>query len=908
MSTPAVLLAAPGTVVSSVRDVLRDWVALGLVQPFLWVEADEIDPGTPLAQVVATYIQGAHAPRVRLQDFLADQRSLDAPRLVLVGTAGAQTSVVPADIARTLETPLRTLLPGRVIALQCVLPLQGSGGWVPGIAIPGWQTLVLAPEDSWSPSPTQPSTEFTVGGDRSEHTSHAAAGVAAVSGLWAGIDTGPFDVDDQGSDPLAVRAFLRRLDASQVTSALRSSLMDVSGGLPRPQTSQGRCEHLQDPVGAANQVIGAIGTRHADLFTLDLLSTSTQARQAIGAWAAVKMFFSFLAGVVSRAPGALIDRSVSGTATAVSGQVQQALFGEDSRYEVVTRGLNAQGLPAGARDLALAAQDVRSRLARVLPSEPVMPDVSDLWTSVVYGALTLADGGERTPDVGPVLIGGKAGVVRETAQIAPAPDAAFPLPPSVSSRVGTPSVSPYDVLQHEAIATAMAGSGNQDPEVTRTGEQYVRWRQRVTTSYTGILGQRLAGDLTHRQQLLRSLLEKLQSQQQAVDADAVAAQRVTARLLLLRFVVGLLVLAAVVGIVKYFKLLGDLALVGLAVALLVAWTVGHVLAAVQVQRRIFALIHANRERQDELEVAARNVPVVANALFLATTLYEQYLQWAPVLGRFLQQPFGSPVEARPAARLEGLLPRAVGFGVVQPEQEQIAVVAHQLSTTVFERGWLSPLWQALVDDAPQRLGPAGLALRESPLALWNDTARAEDSLLRRWSNLVAAHGVERGAGDALWSRARSTLLARGTAELTSSLLTSVEVQAQQAHGIRDPITGREFFTRLTDALGDLDRHYFTPSLFTPQAQSQDVHRVARTVAFGRPDVAALGASASSSTITWMPPTENDEGSLDQFLVVVQSSRSAPATSFTLRGGDDGGAQPGPASSTVRPPDLPDLSG
>ena len=886
MSIPSVLVAAPGTVTSSIRDVLRDWVALGLVAPFLWVDADEVPEAAALADIVATHVLGATAPRVRLQDYLADQRSTEALRLVLVGALGGAGSSVKPDLVRGIEEPLRTLLPGRLIALQVFVVQHGAGGWRADLSIPGWQTLVLAPEDSWNPSPQQAATEITVGGDPTERTAHAAAGLAAVAGLWTGIGAGPFDIDSRSSDPVAVRAFLRRLDASQATAALRTSLMDVSAGLPRPETSQGRCEDVQDPVGAGRTTVDALITRHASLFALDLKSVGRQASTAIGGLAAIKLFLAFLFGSIRRAPGNLFESAVAASSRAVSARVQQALFGGNSQYEVVTRGITASGLPPGAEQLGAAADSVRERLAAVLPTERATPDVSALWSSVISAGLTLADGGERLSGLDPTRIGGKVAVVRDTALVAPSPDRTFLLPPPVVARVEVASVSPYDVRQQSAIAAVMAGAPATDPEVQRTAADFDAWRQQVTGSYTGLLGSRLADDVAQRAAQLKHLLSQLATTatlQPSVDTSAVADEQALVRRAAWRFLFGLLAIASLTAVLFRYTVLGAARGWTLVAVLLVGWAVVHVLAVIKRQQRVFALLNARRQEQDELEVASHNLPKVANGLYLSSLLYEQYLLWAPVLGRFLQQPFGPPVTPTHAPSLTGSLPRAVGFGVVHPDAEQVAVVAYDVGGSVFEPGWLSPLWQSLFDDAGRRLGSAGLPLRDAPLTLWADTARSHDSLLRRWSSSVAADGITRGAGDALWERARAALLARGTAHLTAQLLTSVEVQAQQAHGITERISGQDFFTALTDTLESDEQHYFSPALFTAQATAQEWHHVDRTVVLGRADLTGFGARTASSRLTWIDPAQDAADTLDQFLVVVQASIPMPGSSMTLRG-------------------------
>ncbi|MCW2606713.1 MAG: hypothetical protein JWO60_1406 [Frankiales bacterium] len=899
-----VVLAPPGSVPAAVRDVLRDWVALGLVQPLLWVDAVDVDPGAALSSVVGTHLLPDDAPRVRLQDHLANERALQVLRLVALGSVGAETTLVPASLAGHLNTQLSAAAPGRLVALQCVLTRQGAGGWEPDLAVPGWRTLVVAPEDSWSPGRT--TTEFAVDSNDAEFVSHAAAGLASVAGLWTGVGQGPFDGGSPDSgEPQVVRAFLRRLDTAALTSRLRRALTDVSGGLPLPQSSSGRIEAMQDPQAGVAQVASALVAQHPALFEVAWLQPEQVRKKRITAWEAVTLFFAFLWSAVRGAPAALVERVQDRGAVLVARRVQNALFGGDSRYEVVMRGLNASGQTAGVRDLGAAADDVRDRLATVVPTESTTSDLSGFWSDVAAGALSLADGGEHGSTVGPLTVGGNPRVVRDTAHVAPAPTDAFELPPAVGARLGSPSVSPYDQRVQQQAAETLSQVAPSDP----ANEDLARWRQRTAASYTGLLGARLSADVEHRRQALGSLLDQLRADGGGVDESEVARPLRAARRILLRTVVGLVVIAALTYLVQRLELLTTLVLTVAAVVLVLGWLVSQVLALLAEQRKVFALLNAQERRDEALEVAGRNVPIAATALNVSTTLYQQYLAWAPVLGRFLREPFGPVPEPAPATRLHGTLPRAVGFGVADTDDERLAAVAHDLGSVVFDRGWLQPLWEAFLAEAPRLLGPSGLALRDEPRLLYQDAARDEGSLLRRWSAAVVEQGVPAGAGDALWRRARAALVGRGTALLSEDLLTHVEVQAQQAHGITAPVTGRQFFTELTDALADADRHYLSPRSFTDLALTQDRHRVAATVALGRSEVASLGTSGSASSIRWVEPEEQADGGLDQFLVVLQTTSAVPGSLLTLAerpqpappAGSGRAGTPGPFGGAGAPP-------
>ena len=872
-----VVLAAPGTVPAAVRDVLRDWVSLGLVSPLIWVDAADVHPGAALSSVVGTHLLPDDAPRVRLQDHLADQRALDILRLVALGSVGAETALVPAALAGHLNTELSAVAPGRLVALQCVLTRQGAGGWEPDLAVPGWRTLVLAPEDSWSPG--RPTTEFAVDGNDAEFTAHAAAGLASVAGLWSGVGQGAFDsLSTDSYEPQVVRAYLRRLDTAALTSRLRRTLTDVRGGLPLPQSSQGRIEAMQDQQQGVQTIADSLVAQHPGLFKVDWLQPDPVSRKPITAWKAVTLFFVFLWSAIRSAPATLVVRVQNRGATTIARRVQNALFGGDSRYEVVMRGVNASGQTAGVGDLYEVAADVRERLVSVMPpAEGVTADLSGFWTDVAAGALSLADGGDHGSTVGPLTVGGNPRVVRDAALVAPAPVDAFELPPAVGARLGSSQVSPYDQLAQQHASETLAQVAPSHP----ANDELTRWRQRTAGSYTGLLGGRLAIDVEHRRQALGGLLDQLRRDEGAINQDEVERPLRKARGIVLRTLGGLVVIAVLIVLVARSQLLTTRVLSLAAIILVLGWLVSQVVAVLSEQRKVFALLHAQERRDEALALAGRNVPIAAAALHVSTTLYQQYLAWAPVLGRFLREPFGPLPEPAPATRLHGTLPRAVGFGVADTDDDRIAAVAHDLGSVVFDRGWLQPLGEAFLAEAPRLLGPAGLPLRDEPRLLFQDPASDEQSLLCRWSAAVVEQGVPAGAGDALWHRARTSLVGRGTARLSEDLLTHVEVQAQQAHGIATAVTGREFFTELTDALADVDRHHVSPRLFTDLALTQDRHRVAGTVALGRADVASLGTARSAAAVRWVEPTEEQDGGLDQFLVVVQMTSAVPGSLLQL---------------------------
>jgi hypothetical protein len=629
----------------------------------------------------------------------------------------------------------------------------------------------------------------------------------------------------------------------------------------------------------------AVLAKHAQLFELREREPDRAKVERKNWWDAIREFLSFLKTALLGAPRALLDSVASRSAQRVSSLIQNALYGgTDSRYEIVTRGINARGLPAGADEIALKASEVAQRTSQALnTSEQSLPDLSVFWRDVIAGALTLADAGtSRLPDVPPLIVEGLPGVVPETLWVAPAPQDAFELTGTARTRLPESSVTPYDAHLHDIVAQVLRQVAVEEAGTAAAKDRFDKWCQRVRANYTGRIARRLSDELVARQQRLAELLEILQQAQAPVDDTELAEEQSQLRHVRKRYLLGvvaIIVLSVALGI---FGVIGVTILAILSAVAFLGWSTHGAIRLVDHQRKIFAIVNARQEVSDQMDYAAFNVQIVAAKLHLLATLYQQYLAWAPVLGRFLREPFGPQPPAPVPVKLAGLLPRSVGFGVALSDEDLVANAVAELSREVFETGWLSELWAAMVADAPRQLGPQAVDLRSNAQALLSDTVRDESSLLRQWSAIISKQGVPAGSGDTMWRRARSALLARGVHGLAQSLFRSVEVQAQEDHGIRAPQGADIFFTELTDSLGKLSDQAFLASLFEPTAQAAGLHRVATTVAIAPPGIAAL--VGADQPVRWISPVQPDDATLDQFIVVLQMTAPLPSSELRLDGG------------------------
>jgi hypothetical protein len=875
-----VFLASSGSVMPRVLDVLRDWVAYGLVHPFVWIDEAEADPQRPLAEVTATAVSGDRATRVRLRDHLADQPQLDRLRLVALSSMGRS----PRSVAPAVAGHLYTGLGGEVSPVHCLLARHGEGGWEPQPAWAGWHTVVIAPEDSRTPGSL--ATDLTYAHTDTDFYNHVAATLAAVVGLWTGMADAPFDEVPQGTlaRPVVARAFLRRLDASAVTAELRSSLTDLTRGLPRPRHGHSLCELSRNPEAAADKMAKTVFALNESLLAVRPKPTDPGDAERISVWRALALFFKFLGAALRRAPYVIGNEFRNRAATALGQKVQDALFGADSQYQIVTATGNGQAVDAD--EFARDVEEVNRRLQAALPDvQQGVPDVAPFWRSVVDGAMTLADGGERRPEIPPDLLGSVPAVIAEPSVLAPSPNDSFAVPPEMVPVMGTTRLEAVDVRAHEQLAERLATAATGSIELARVAERLHAWRASINPAFTSRVGSRLADEQRRRAAEVRRLNDELVTTMAATEAPTATRSD---QLDVVKVLLGLLGGWAVLALMMWLSLRyhwftpKKVLIIGGVVGL--AWLTWLVIVLVRQQKRIFATLAARNRMLARHEAAVHNLGYAVSELRVVAVLYSQYLAWATLLGAFLRQPFGQVSPPVVAPHLAGPLPRAMGLGRALPDRDQIDRATHDLGATVFASGWLSPLWASFVADAPRRLGRDGLPLRDDPSLLFRDEATNANTPLRLWKQAVVSDGVLGAAGDELWSRARGRLQEQGSVRLAETLFRDVDVIGQPVHGTRGRPDGAAFLTQLVGALNDPSAYHFSTALFRPAAASQEEHRVEHTF--------VAGADTPPGHVRALATTAGTTIDLDQFVVVVQLSASVPPEDLCLLAPDD------------VPPDLP----
>lgn len=836
MSTLSVIVAPRGPA-SGVLDVLQDYSALGLVEPFLWIDPAGVTP----ARVAAREVRGGRQYGTTLQDALSSGQRARVRVCVLVPKL-EDAPTVPHEIEqRVAELAQATSGGASVDRIRCVLTRPDSGHGTGDLAREGWHNLLVAPEDSRGPgrahSLLEPSTAPL------EIGRHAAPVVAAVLGLWTDADVAPLD-DAQvlpGRTVREVRSFYRRLDASAVEQRLRSAVFATTSGTPLPREHGQAATHVEDVALATGTMATALWTKHASVLHGPRVQPSREPVKMVGPLDALKMLFGFLAASIRNAPAQWYAGMVNRVASSAARAVQGAVFGSaPAAFAVVVNGVSSTGFPAGWEDLAEAGSRLDDALAT--PGEPrtheATAGLAGVWRDFTVGAMTLADGGQRDATLPAVQVGATRGVLRDVADCVPAADKDFTdIPGYVAASVGISRVEAADVLGAQDLAERLEHL-SQDPavalEVDRTRHALAAWRHERQRSYSaqvgGILGKRLLDVSAEIRHLVGALATAAQAQEP--DAASRARQRRLARLM--KVLLAAFSVVALGGVV-----LGGLSIISWTVAAVVAvasaivWLVTSLLVFMNQQRDLFRELNRRREAIAQVEAMRTNLRQALRDQRRLASAYRQFLAWSGVLGALLRTPFGeAPASAAVAPALGDGLPLAARLGEVVVDEPVLADAAALLRRDVFTTGWLTAPFEAAVNDIGRRLGPEAYELRENPGRIFEVPGGPGETPLTRWKALLGSEGTGTSSADALWSSLLQSL-AGTRSEIGDRLVAKVRpVGSTRAAAV----PAAEFMADVDRPDGQTAPQWFNPAVLTDDARM----RVSSAVELNRGTSTRLG--------------------------------------------------------------------
>ncbi|SDS76260.1 hypothetical protein [Microlunatus soli] len=821
-----VVLAAPaGGPLAGIREALQDWSAIGLVGEYLWVE-----PGAGPADRGLLVTDGEVSPTT-VEDVLATRR-LDRIRLcilvpVVTAAEAASTQPIAPDVIapdvedRFAERVTLARGPATVDRLRCIVTRTDAAAGSAQVAREGWHNVVISPEDAAGPGLGMRMLSST--DDAIEIGPPAAAVLAGLTGLWAGIGAAP--LDDQailpGNTVRVARGYYRRLDADTVQQAVRGDVFSMRAGLPRPRTGTGQAATVEDVPAATTAMAQQLWTKHRSVLRGPRVEPPPSSAAKVGPLHAVRMLFGFIWATVRNAPMNWYRTMLNKVASKTASAVQSGVFGrEPSAYEVVVRGVRPDGSPADWRELAAASGQLEDAFVESGQlSQPARADLGPLWQDYVGAALTLADAGDRGTQAGlpPITVGTDLGVIRRPADIAPGPDTRLDPDGLV------PALHPADVLGSYTVEQRLSGA--RDLSGDRTLSRLRDWKARWQHSFVGRVGARLGKAVLDTQTEVRTLVEALA---QAADLSEIEdetrrRQRKLAKLMRI-FLVVFVVLEVILFVLRGLDVI-DWSVVAFAgVGVLIAWLIGSFILFVRNQQALFSELNRRREIGSQAEANRQNLAYATRDLRRLTEAYDQFLAWSRVLGVLLAEPFGHDADARDdaASQTDGL-PLSVRIGNAETDPAVVAEAVERARRQLFGAGWLTSgrqaPWLRVLADAPSRLGPRAMDLRDDPQRMFAEGSDQE-SLLLAWADDLERSGIGATGGDWYWSRIADGL---NNSELSRQLVARVRVDGT----VQDWVD----FAANTDAatvaaLRD-GQQTLSPEIFGAEARVAGRHRIAQ---------------------------------------------------------------------------------
>ena len=859
----------------SVGAALKDWSALGLLQPFIWVSADEDSAAGDLA---GDLVVEGRCERVQVLPYLAGLAGLEGVQLCGLTLLAASQSGPDQGACARLRGRLSNLEnAGRAAFVHLVVPTLDAVPATQALVWPQWHNLLVSPEDARTPATV--SERLVSSSDETVLEAHAASALASVTGLWAGLGSSLFDAPVQEVAPglRLVRAFYRRLDARQVTAALRQNVLGLSMGLPRPRQGQLQLEQFDSPENAAAAVWAGVLNRHAAIFARERVSLPRVPRVQLTLRKALTMFFSFLGAAIRDAPRQWIISVVGGVAQGIATSANRVLFGDESSFEVVVMGRS--GRVADAAELTAGAEALTSRVQHVFPeAEMRAGDHSGFWSDVIRAGIGLADGAPPPPGLEPSRAGSQQGVMRSPDGIVVSPSQGLPITGSLAANVGQGTLSAIDRMETQQVWRQLQADDGRapSPEQERTRQQIAEWLRGVDATYFG----RIALHLAQFQEVVRDEVGQLWQQLQSAAAapkaspSLVQAQLKLSRRIRRRFV-ALIVALIAVGVVRGFRKVTTSEAIALGVAVLVVWFVSSMVTFIKGQRELFALLHRQRVEASSIPALSENLQRAIRDLNTSTVLYAQYLQWAQILSHFLHEPFGrdtsSVVDASPCVMRTN---RAFTVATAVPGVDSVRIAGQRVGQELYSSGWMQDLWGSLLIDAYVRVDPVSAPTLDRVFAdLLRDRALGAGSRLAGIAQQLKVEGVSPAGGRRHWSRA----------------LIQVQQQPQLLDGLLDDIHSWDgsFLGAGADFLAELESRLPPNPTFDGSIVTNDARATQRWTQGWCANVVGEGFEPRVAFTGMDPPPASHSSArvvsqgLDSFVLSLLVGGSVPERQFVL---------------------------
>lgn len=740
-----------------VLDVLRDWESAGLLEPFVWAPARNVEKSSGgSASALLVDIGGARLGSA--QKRLAD---LGSPPVIRVCAVDRLIGPTVTATAGWLVEALRRTSPTTPFTLAHVLLAEiGMPAEAPFVATGGWHNIVLAPEQSASPADA--SQPLHAEDDELTLAMHHAAGLAGLMGLWSFAPGSPLDDRPTlpGEQARLARTFFRHRDARRAEMQLRNHVLAVGDPLPQPFAQGDPVAYIEDSGAAAGEAARTFFEVHR-LGPKDRVSPSSKDPERLSLWESIRRLFAFIGAALKGAPRELVHRQLDGAARRLAVAGQRFANGDNSALQTIVRGRLGDGSLATGRQSSQALAKYSDSIGASGYREDHASHVK-VWRDFMGIGLTLADAGTRGSSVPAPQVLNRPAVLRSARSIAPSPAEAFRgLPPNVAAQLQEDCILPADLERTRAVLAKLQDDASYaGMEWGRAQHDLVNWRDSTQRpSYSGQVGLLLTAALEQLREEVQRYSDQIRRLSQPQD-DSGFVERQAKRARMMRWaLIGAVAVLVGLGVARWQEWLTWSDVLGYGAGALLVASIVIVIVYSLGQRDLYQLLNRRGIDLSEAEAAARNLDLALGDLARVSALYGQYLHWATVLGAFLHEPFGprQPVTDQ-FQILGGELPRSLQVGVVEASDVAIDATARDVRSRLLQTTWLDDPYHALLRDAWMLCGRAGDEVRANPDRLFEDLARSEDSALSQFTSSLVRSGIPQRTGDDFWARARTVLI------------------------------------------------------------------------------------------------------------------------------------------------------
>lgn len=719
---------------------LQDLSAMGLLQPFAWCEVDPTQLGGNTTDEAFSCSNGVIKcrPIVELGNELTD----DACVLTL--------EVIHADeehrsIAGQASEIMRRAAPAsHVRRVRFVIPWDGVCGGQMSRQL-GWLTLVLSPEISRAPKEVP-----QLWNDREDERSLTTmAAIAGITSLWnnapSALDWGALDQ----TMVYVVKSYIYGVDSRNVRDMLQSTVLQVSDPYETLLTETGADVPL---VPDSARAAGAMAKQWFQKNQKNIAERNypqppagSQAAR-IGALEAIKMFFAFIFNSLRTAPRRWFERKYREVCARIAGSVQSTVYGSANEYRVIVGGVDADGTPASWDTLRQTAEQFvpegfggdENGLAQQGAHTFDQP-VSDY----VEAALMLVDA-HQSQRLECLKVNGQPAMVST-------PQAVMPRIEHWTHRLANEKIQATDdlvITQELARLEAL----KHNPVERRQFEELKAWSQLVCNNFNGYVFRGITGQINQARTRLHDAKEQLafnEEEQRRLNAggeDSADRPLFWAKIAN----ISLVLLLIATGFVHWFAQLDGVITAVIVGAVILGWLIAQIFSF-----RLYSGATAERlRRAEEIEsnldyyqdIADTACHHIARYCALALTLE----QWAPIVSRFIHEPFGAGDEHERDVQVPetlGSLTRIPKSELPQTGHEDIA---YELRTQWLRQTWATNLWSRLVESFPKRLSSPNQRHRAGTHNLaWYYGLAHTDKVLRSLSRAIRTDGIGRFLADKL---------------------------------------------------------------------------------------------------------------------------------------------------------------